>query len=199
MFIQIIQGKCSRQDELRKLSGEWVEQVGPKAEGWLGGTYGFTDDGTFFGVVRFEDREKAMANSDRPEQGEWAERMGALFDGPVEFHDSDDVTLMFGGGSDDAGFVQIIRGKVDDPARLRTLLTSDLDQLREMRPDLLGATLAIEPDGTFTETVAFTDEESARKGESGAQPPEDVQKELEWAMQGATFHDLRNPWFESAR
>ena len=42
-----------------------------------------------------------------------------MFDGPVEFHDSDDVTLLFDGGSDDAGFVQVIRGKVDDAARLR--------------------------------------------------------------------------------
>ena len=31
-----------------------------------------------------------------------------------------------------------------------------------MRPDILGATLAIEADGTYTETVAFTDEASAR-------------------------------------
>ena len=38
--------------------------------------------------------------------------MEALFDGPVEFHDCDDVTLMMDGGSDEAGFVQIIRGKV---------------------------------------------------------------------------------------
>ena len=67
MFIQVMQGKCSRQDEMRALSEEWAEQSGPGAEGWLGGTYGFTDDGTFFGVIRFTDREAAMANSARPE------------------------------------------------------------------------------------------------------------------------------------
>ena len=110
MFIQIIQGRCSRQDEMRALGDEWQEKLSGGADGWLGGTYGFTDDGLFVGVVRFEDRAKAMANSERPEQGEWAERMGAVFDGPVEFHDSDDVTLLFDGGSDDAGFVQVIQG-----------------------------------------------------------------------------------------
>ena len=45
--------------------------------------------------------------------------MEALFDGPVEFHDCDDVTLMMDGGSDDAGFVQVIRGKVDDADTLQ--------------------------------------------------------------------------------
>ncbi len=84
-------------------------------------------------------------------------------DGPVEFHDCDDVTLLIDGGSDDAGFVQVIRGKVDDPARLKAIL-ADADGLREMRPDIVGASLAVEPDGTFTETVAFTSEEAARSG-----------------------------------
>jgi hypothetical protein len=197
VFIQVMQGKCTRQDEMRALSEEWAEQSGPGAEGWLGGTYGFTDDDTFFGVIRFTDRESAMANSARPETSAFAERMGALFDGPVEFHDCDDVTLLFDGGSDDARFVQIIRGRTDDPARLRAVIASDPEELHAMRPDILGATLALEPDGTFTETVAFTDEASARAGEGTAPPPE-IAAELEWAMQGATFHDLRNPWFSSA-
>ena len=197
MFIQIIQGRCTRQDEMHALADEWREQLGPNADGWLGGTYGFTDDGMFLGVVRFESREKAMANSQRPEQDAWAKRMAALFDGPVEFHDSDDVSLLLDGGSDDAKFVQIIRGKVDDPARLRAMMTENPQMLHEMRPDILGATLAIEPDGTYTETVAFTDEASARKGEA-VMAPDDVRAELDYAMKGATFYDLRHPWFETA-
>lgn len=196
MFIQIIQGRCTRQDELHAVLDRWLRELGPGAEGWLGGTYGFTDDDMFVAVVRFENREMAMANSERPEQARWAEEMMALFDGSVEFHDCDDVTLLFDGGSDDAGFVQIIRGKVDDPERLRRLIASDQTELRRMRPDILGATLAIEPDGTFTETVAFTDEASARSGEQ-TPPPEDVRVELEYAMQGAMFYDLHQPWFNS--
>jgi hypothetical protein len=196
VFIQVIQGKCSRPDELRTLSDEWREQQAMAADGWLGGTYGFTDDGTFVGVVRFEDRDKAMANSQRPEQGAWAERMVALFDGPVEFHDSDDVTLLFDGGSDAAGFVQVIQGKVDDPARVRAMMTSHTAELHEMRPEILGATLALEPDGTFTETVGFTDEASARSAEGG-EPPAEVAAELDYMMRGATFFDLRHPWFET--
>jgi hypothetical protein len=197
VFIQIIQGKCTKQDEMHALADEWREQLAPGADGWLGGTYGFTDDGMFVGVIRFDSRESAATNADRPEQSAWWSDMEACFDGPVEFHDSDDVTLLFDGGSDDARFVQVIRGKVDDPSRLRAMMT-DAQLLHEMRPDILGATLAIEPDGTYTETIAFTDEASARAGEQVPPPPE-VQRELEYAMQGATFYDLHQPWFSSHR
>jgi hypothetical protein len=196
VFIQIIQGRCTQQDKLHTMLDRWPEELGPGADGWLGGTYGFTDDDQFVAVVRFEDREKAMANSQRPEQAKWAEEMMSLLDGPAEFHDCDDVTLLFDGGSDNAGFVQVIRGKVDDPERLRRLMTSDPTEMRRMRPEIMGATLAIEPDGTFTETVAFTDETSARSGEE-VEPPEEVRRELDYAMQGAMFYDLHRPWFNS--
>jgi len=196
MFIQVIQGRCTRQDELRSVLDRWHKELAAGADGWLGGTYGFTDDDQFVAVVRFENQAAAAANSQRPEQGQWAEQMTAAFDGPVEFHDSDDVTLLFDGGSDDAGFVQVIRGKVDDPERLRRLIASEPTELRQMRPDIIGATLAIEPDGTFTETVAFRDEASARSGE-GQEPPAEVRAELDYAMQGATFYDLHRPWFSS--
>ncbi len=179
------------------MAQQWVDEIGTGASGWLGGTYGFTDDDMFIGVVRFESRETAMANSKRPEQGAWAEQMMALMDGPVEYHDCDDVTLMMDGGSDQAGFVQVIRGKVEDPDRLKAML-ADTTLLHELRPDILGATLAIEPDGTFTETVAFTDEESARRGEQ-VQPPADVMADLDYAMRDATFYDLHHPWFQTHR
>ena len=119
MFIQIIQGRCTRQDECRELGDRWQRDIAPGAEGWLGGTYGFTDDDQFLAVVRFESRAAADANAARPEQGAWWAEMERCFDGPVEFHDCEDVTLMMDGGSDDAGFVQVIRGKVDDAAASR--------------------------------------------------------------------------------
>ena len=200
MFIQIIQGRCTRQDELRAMIEMWPEKLGSGAEGWLGGTYGFTDDDQFVGVVRFESRAAAMANSERPEQGEWAEQLMALMDGPVEFHDCDDVTLMMDGGSDSAGFVQVIRGRVEDPESLKALMT-DSDMLHELRPEIIGATLALEDDGTFTETIAFTTEAAAREGESGDFPemPAEVRETLETAMKEATFYDLHEPWFSSGQ
>jgi hypothetical protein len=195
VFIQIIQGKCRDQDKVRALGDRWAKELAPGSIGWLGGTYGFTDDDQFVGVVRFDSRDSAAANGARSEQTTWWQEMESCFDGPVAFHNCDDVTLMMGGGSDDAGFIQVIQGKVDDPAPLKELM-GDTEMLHQMRPEILGATLAIEPDGTFTETVAFTDEASARKGEQ--QPmPEQFAGRLGSVMQGASFYDLHKPWFES--
>lgn len=201
MFIQIIQGRCTRPDELRTHLDRWQVEQAPQAAGWLGGTYGFDGD-DFLGVVRFESRAAAAANNDRPGQTEWAEQATSLMDGPVEYHDCEDVTVMMDGGSDGAGFVQVIRGRVADAAaaeRLKRLMT-DTDVLHRTRPDIIGATLAIEADGTFTETVAFTDEASARQGEqvSTSHLPDDVRETLEEAMVGARFWDLHHPWFQSA-
>lgn len=196
MFIQVIQGPCSRQDEMRALAEAWQVEAGPAVPGWLGGTFGFTDDGLFIGVVRFDSRDAAMANSERPEQTAWAAKMMALMDGPTEFHDCDDVMVFLDGGSDNAEFVQIIRGKVEDVDRVKAMM-ADASMLREMRPEIIGGTLAIEADGTFTETVAFTDESTARAGEA-TEPPAEVREELDFMLRDATFHDLHHPWFESA-
>jgi hypothetical protein len=195
VFIQVIEGKSSRQDELRALADSWREEGGANAPGWLGGTYGVTDDDEFIGVIRFASRDEAMANSARPETSKFAEKMAALMDGPVEFHDCDDVMTWLEGGSDDAGFVQVIRGHADDPKRAKSMLENTGD-LQEMRPEIIGGTLAMEADGTFFQTIAFTDEESARKGEQ-LEPPAEMRAELESMMGGATFYDLHNPWFAS--
>jgi hypothetical protein len=196
VFIQVIHGKCSRQDEMRSLAESWRDEGGREATGWLGGTFGVTDENDFLAVVRFESRDAAMANSTRPETSAFAEKMGALMDGPVDFHDCDDVTTLLDGGSDDAGFVQVIRGHVDDSATFKGLFADSGQQLREARPEIIGGTFALEPDGTFWETIAFTDEDRARKGEQ-VPPPAEIQEALASMMAGATFYDLREPWFES--
>jgi hypothetical protein len=195
MFIQVIQAKSSRRDEVRELFEEWNAQP-DEGTGYLGGTFGFTDDDEFIGVVRFESKEAAAANSARPETDAMATRMAELMDGPPEFHDCDDVTEWMGGGSDDAGFVQIMRGKTDDPDRLKNVMSGDTAELREMRPDIIGGTLGIEPDGTWTQTIYFTDEASAREGEKNP-PPEEMRDEMQAAMGDVTYYDLRDPWFGS--
>nr|WP_239579689.1 hypothetical protein [Microlunatus panaciterrae] len=173
----------------------WRAERGDQVEGWLGGTYGFTDDDMFVGVVRFDSKESAMANSDSREQSEWWAETERLFDGPVEFHNCSDVTLMMDGGSDQAGFVQIIRGKADNPDELRSMM-SDTAMLHEARPDILGGSLAIEDDGTFTETVFFSDEESARRGEQ-VEMPADVRQRMESSMHDVSYLDLHHPFFTS--
>jgi hypothetical protein len=196
VFIQVIQGKSSREDEMRALAESWREEEGATAVGYLGGTYGVTDDGDFLGVIRFTSREDATKNSQRPETGAFAEKMGALMDGPVEFHDCGDVTEWLDGGSDDAGFVQVIRGHTENAAPIKEMMARETAALREMRPEIIGGTLAIADDGTFFETAYFTDEESARKGEQ-VTPPEELRAPLESMMAGASFYDLRRPWYTS--
>src|SRR5690349_18016634 len=134
MFIQVIQGPCSRPDDLRAVLDSWKDGPGADAEGHLGGTFGFTDDGLFIGVVRFESRDAAMANSQRPEQDAWSQKMAAAFDGAPEFRDYDEVHLVLDGGSDEAGFVQVIQGTLADRSHLDELIALS-DGLREMRPD----------------------------------------------------------------
>ena len=194
MFIQVIQSRCSRREELEQLR-ESMEASGQRpSEGWLGTTFGFTDNDDFFGVVRFESREAAMANSARPETHEFSQKMAALMDGQVTFFDSDEVQTFLDGGSDDAKFVQIIRGKAD-PGLWQKL--GDGSELRQVRPDVIGGTVAIKNDGSFVETVAFTDEESARKGESSSEGSAEMDETLQELMKGAEFYDLRQVWFSS--
>jgi len=196
VFIQVIQGKTSQPDELRTLAESWQNEGRIGSVGYLGGTYGVTDDGTFLGIVRFTSREDAMANSARPETNAFADKMGALMSGPVAFHDCGDVTEFLDGGSDDAGFVQVISGHLDDPAPFKAM-ANDTGDLRAMRPEIIGGTLAISDAGTFFQTVYFTDEASARKGEQ-IEPPEEIRGDLEAMMADATFYDLRQPWFSTA-
>ncbi len=199
MFIQVISGMCADEEALRRRMDQWREELAPGADGWLGGTYGVSDDGRFVGIVRFDTREAAMRNSERPEQGAWWEGTRACFDGDPTFHDCDDPVVMLEGGSDDAGFVQVIEGRLDDPQHFREWMSQPMDLLHEARPDLIGATVAIDEDGWFAETVAFRSEEAARAGE--ARPmPQAMEEEWEREMAHAhdvTYLDLHHPWFAS--
>ena len=196
MFIQVIQGKTSRAEELRAFGEKMRAERGEAPPGWLGSTFGVTDMGDFFGVVRFESREAAAANSGRPETDAFAKELASFMDGEVTFFDSDHTETFLDGGSDEAKFVQVIRGKAD-PALWQKM--GDMSQLREMRPEIIGGTVAIKDDGSFVETVAFTDEATARKGESEmtADPPPEVAEALQQLMDGAEFYDLREPMFSS--
>ena len=164
--------------------------------GWLGGTYGFTDDDRFLGIVRFDSGSACKDAAGTSEAATMWAGAEALFDGRCEIHESEDVSMMLDGGSDSAGFVQVMRGRVGDADTLRHI-TSDTQMtsmLHEARPEIIGATLAMEPDGTFLETIAFTDEDSARKGEQ-LDMPQEVRDQLMAAMTDVEYLDLHQPWF----
>jgi hypothetical protein len=195
MFIQVIQAKVADEAGLRNALDRWTEEQQPEAKGWLGTTAGITDDGTFIALARFESADAARANSDRPEQGAWWAEVEKNFDGSVDFLDCDDVTEFLDGGSDDAGFVQIMRGRSDDVARMHQLFNSHTDELRQARPEIIGGLMLSAGDGRYVDAIYFKSEAAAREGEQ-KEPPEDVRAELDEAMQlmgDVTYFDLKEP------
>ena len=198
MFIQIIQGRCTKQDEMRAMADRWRAEVAPGAEGWLGGTYGFTDDDLFVGVVRFESRELAAANSRREQQGQWWAETEKFLENAT-FQDSVEVTTLGGGGSNDAGFVQVMRGRITDKEKAPALMAQVaelLPTLAEQRPDIIGDVTVIHSDGTYSDILYFRSEAEAREGEK-KEPPAEMQAmfgEYMAVMPVDEYIDLKDPW-----
>lgn len=193
MFVQFIEGQVSDPSALRERLDRWRDDLAA-GSGWAGTTAGVTDDGTAFVAARFESAEAARANSDRPEQSDWWAETERLFDGPVAFEDHEDAVTFRAGGSDDAGFVQVIRGDVNDVEAARDAFLEEVPD--DDRPDVIGGLVGIAPDGTYTTVVYFTSEAEAREGES--EEGDDFAEQMD-ALHDTPprFLDLRDPWFWS--
>lgn len=195
MFLQVIKGSVRDREGLRAQLEAWPRQLAAGAQGWLGTTAGVTDDGRFVAVVRFASEEAARRNSDRPEQGRWWAETARHLEGEAEFADCTEVDEMFDGGSDTAGFVQVIEGRTTDRSRLAELGRRSEAVMQELRPDIIGATIGWHDDDAFTQTVYFTSEEEARRGESAQTPADSSVTEEEWLalMSDLRYWDLREP------
>jgi hypothetical protein len=198
MFIQVIQGKTSDADGLRRQFDRWQQDLGSGAKGYLGTTGGVADDGTAIVLARFNSEEAARANSDRPEQGAWWNETAKYFDGDPTFRNCTEVDTTLAGGSDDAGFVQVMQGRATNRDRLRELEAQFMPRMTEQRPDVIGSLRGWDGD-MFTEAIYFTSEADARKGES-SMPEDGAQDFEEYAslVEGLTYIDLKDPWLHSA-
>ena len=199
MFVQIIQAKVKDADGVTAQFETWQKELASGAEGYLGSTGGITPDGQLVMVARFESEEAAMANSNKPEQGEWWSRVSEHLDGEATFHNSSDVTVSRGGGSDTAGFVQVMQGRVTDVQKAKELDAKMEESMAERRPDIIGSVTANYDDGDFTNVIYFTSLEEARAAEKQMteNPPAEME---EWGsiMAGEiTFFDLEEPWLYS--
>jgi hypothetical protein len=195
MFIQVIQGKVSDGDALRSGMDRWAEELMPGAVGFLGSTAGVTDDGALVVLARFESADAARANSERPEQGAWWAELSNSLDGEATFLDCDSVQQLLDGGSDDAGFVQVMIGKSPDTARMHDLLTRHSAAMRDARPEIIGGLLMNLGEGRYVDAIYFTSEEAAREGEQ-KEIPADVRADIEEGMSlmgEVTYFDLRDP------
>lgn len=193
MYVQVIKGKTTDPAGLRTQFDRWRDEIKPGAIGFVGSTVGIAPDGTFIALARFTDAGAASANAARPEQDAWWHVTSKHFEGEPSFRDSTDVDEIFGGGSNDAGFVQIMEGKVVDRAKVKSFETPEmLDQLRAARPDLLGSQRVWFGDGSYVEAAYFTSEAEARAGEksAGFVGP---QQEYVALFGDMTFLDLHDP------
>jgi hypothetical protein len=203
MFVQVIQGRTSDPESIRTATDRWMEELSPGADGWLGSTAGVADDGRFVVVVRFESVDAARRNSERPEQGRWWAETSGAFDGDVTFLDSDDVTVELSGDPGQAGFVQVMQGRVTDPDRARKIMAElPQDVMTTYRPDVLGSVMIGADDGRWVQVVYFTSEAEARAAE-GREPPAEMAEamgEMASLSVGETqFLDLRRPVLSSPR
>jgi hypothetical protein len=196
VFIRIIQGRATNPPGIRRDLGRWQRQLAADADGWLGTTTGITDDGWSVTVVRFASEAQARRNSDRPEQREWW-RDASQHLARIAVHDAPKVHTYRDGGSDQAGFVQVIQGHRDDPERMVSLGRDQEKVLARDAPHLLGMTVAEHTDrpGDFTQVMYFTSEQDARRFEQepAAEPEEPVLEQLRSPMTTSRCFDLRDP------
>lgn len=198
MFVQVIRGKVKDAAALRAADERWKKDLKPGAKGYLGSTAGVADDGTGVLVARFDSEDSARANSNRPEQGEWwTGTASKVWDGDPTFLDFTDVEVSAGGGSDEAGFVQVMFGKVRDVAADKELGRRLEAQMKSARPDVIGSVTGYMPDGRFAAVIYFTSEAEAREAEKKDMPPE-MQEAMQNVEGEIEFVDLRDPWYDSA-
>jgi hypothetical protein len=199
MFIQVISGTARDADALARQFDKWVTDLQPGSIGFLGATSGFTDDGRFLTAARFESAEAAQRNSARPEQGAWWSET-EQYASNVVFNDCTRVETLFGGGNDDAKFVQVMRGRIKDPAKAEAMFGRSAEAeatLHDARPDVIGEVIAVHDDGQgFTDIVYFTSEADARSGE--AKEMDDAAKammaEFDAALEVTDYFDLTRLW-----
>jgi len=195
MFVQVMQGKVGDRALLDKQTKAWADDVRPGAIGFLGSTAGVTDDGQAIVIARFESQDAARRNSERPEQAAWWDAVRHAFDGQVTFYDCPVVDEVMGGGSDDAGFVQVMHGRALDPETMRKAGVEMEDALHHMRPDILGGLVAWHGDRDFTQVIYFASEDSARSAETASSSSEEMDSWGKLLDGPITFLDLHNPQY----
>lgn len=196
MFIQVIEGSSERPDVLHRQLELWNRELKPGAIGYLGSTGGCTPDGDCIMVVRFESRDAARRNSDRPEQTAWWQATNRHFVGPVRFHESEDVQVMTHGALAHAQLVQAMDGYVTDLERAHATEADADALLAAQRPELLGSVTAYFDDGEFTELAYFSTQEVARDSRPRAMSRATADAFAEWSevMLVERYLDLTGPW-----
>lgn len=89
-FVQVIEWKTQRIDEVRALNEEWRERFSAETGPTRIVVAADRDHpGSYMTVAEFPDYEVAMRNSNDPTTSEYAARMAELCEGPPTFHNLD--------------------------------------------------------------------------------------------------------------
>jgi hypothetical protein len=195
MFVQVFHGRLADPDLWVAQVAKWRQEVRPKTAGFLGFTSGVTADDYMVTVARFASQEKAQVDSDLPEQGAWFVEASKAFAGEITFHDCPQVDVLLEGGSDEAGFVQVMTGRATDPAALRALNQGMQAELRGIRPDLLGATIGWHGDREFVQTSYFASEPQARTNERAMAETGLFTRFMQQIDGDLCYYDLAKPQF----
>lgn len=196
MFVQVIEGHTNDAAGLRLEFERWEAELRPGAAGFLGSTGGVAADGRVVVFARFESAAAAEANSSRPEQGRWWSAVEALLDPDPTFANSEDTGELLGGGSDDAGFVQVMKIQGVDREAVERLDATYAELAPTMRPDILGGLRVWVGPGAAYDVTYFTSEADARAAEAGGPPRElgDLMEEYQKILDATEFIDLTDPW-----
>lgn len=193
MFVQVIEGTTSDPTAIIEHGERWQQDLRPGAVGYLGVTAGVTREGRSVAIVRFADEASARANAARPEQTAWFQEMAKLYDGEPTFAESSDVTEWMGGGSNDAGFVQVMKSTGVDRAEMEKM-DAAFEPFADQRPDLLGGLRIWTGPDSCVDVAYFTSEAEARTGEQAEMPPELQELMGQMGSMGTTeYLDLPDP------
>ncbi len=194
MFVQVIEGRTKDPEGMKRQGERWQTEVRPGATGYLGVTAGAAADGRSIAIVRFESEEAARANSERPEQSAWFEEMQQYWDGEPSFTESTDTDEFMGGGSNKAGFVQVMKSTGVDRAQVERL-DKEFEKLAPSRPDIIGMFRVWTAPDSCIDVAYFTSEAEARAGEKAPVPEEmqEMMKEFGEMTQNTEFIDLTDP------
>jgi len=88
-FVQIIEFKTSRFDEIEALADQYDLNSGDNTARKVTICEDRDNPGTYYNIVEFDSYESAMKNSQRPEVGQFAEAMQKICDGPPKFYNLD--------------------------------------------------------------------------------------------------------------
>lgn len=194
MFVQVIRAEVADPSAIHAALDRWDTELRPGATGFLGSTSGLTTDGQLVLVARFENEQTARENSDRPEQSAWWSELERALAGPATFAESSAVDVSMGGGSNEAGFVQVFWGRGGREAARAAMVDAE-PILRRERPDILGGFTVWLDDEHFVDVAYFTSEQEAREGEARELSPEGraVFEEFGRVLAAEGYADIPDP------